>query len=283
VTETATHGEHRSGEFTTRDGVVLFEQEWTVASPKACVIIVHGFGEHSSRYPHVAERLNADNFSVYTYDQRHHGKSPGAMGDIESFDPLAGDLDEFVALVRTRVPEVPLFLFGHSMGGLVLALYVVRFSPDVRGLVFSSPGVKEDGSIGPLQKFLASVLAKILPKAPVLALDISGLSRIPEVVERYNADPLVYHGKIGARSGLSFMRAIGEVNERMNEIALPLFVQHGSDDRVVPVAAGEVLHAKVSSKDKLLKVYPGAYHEVFNDLGAEEFLDDTADWMKSRL
>ena len=163
MTESGTHGEHRTGEFTARDGTVLFEQAWTVASPKACVVIVHGYGEHSSRYAHVAERFNAEGFSVYTYDQRNHGKSPGKKGFIPSFDPMVDDLDGFLSEVRTRSGGVPIIMFGHSMGGLVLALFAIKFSPEVRGLVFSSAGVKVDDSVAPMMRKIGGLLARILP------------------------------------------------------------------------------------------------------------------------
>lgn len=283
MAETSTQSHHETSTFTVRDGTELFSQEWTVASPKAVVILVHGFGEHSTRYTHVAEHFNVQGFSVYTYDQRSHGNSPGKKGDIPSFDPMASDLEEFLGDIRTRVGDTPIFLFGHSMGGLVLALFVIKYAPDVRGLIFSSAGVKADDNTSALMRKVAGLLARFLPDVPVHELDIDGLSRIPEVVQRYKDDPLVYHGKIGARSGNSFMKAIDHVTEHMAEIALPLLALHGTKDRLVSSAASELLYAECGSQDRSLKLYEGAYHEVFNDLGAEEFMTDTIDWIKAHL
>ena len=282
VTQAATTNTGRTATFTTRDGTGLLERTWTVASPKACVVVVHGYGEHCGRYGHVAERFNEEGFSVYSYDQRGHGKSPGKMGTVADFDLLSDDLDDFLREVRRLAGDVPIFLFGHSMGGLVLAVFAIKHSPDVRGLLFSSAGVKA-ADVSPALRIIATVLARIMPDQPVRELDISGLSRVPEVVDRYNKDPLVYHGKIGARTGRAMMKAIDFVGLHLGEITLPFIAMHGTKDRLVPYSASELLYAQAGSKDKSLKLYEGAYHEVFNDLGSNQFMDDAVNWMKAHL
>lgn len=282
MSEAVTAGASGTAVFTTRDGTELLERHWTVASPKACVVIVHGYGEHSARYGHVAGRFNDEGFSVYAYDQRGHGESPGKMGTVESIDLLADDLDEFLKEVRGRAADVPIFLFGHSMGGLVLAVFTIKHSPDVRGLLFSSAGIKA-ADVSRALRIISALLARILPEFPVNELDISGISRAPEVVARYNNDPLVYHGKIGARTGRALMKAIDFVGLHLGEIALPFIALHGRKDRLVPYAASELLYQRAGSKDKSIKLYQDAYHEVFNDLGSEEFMNDTVDWIKAHL
>lgn len=282
MTETATIGAVKTGVFSPRDGVELFERSWTLASPKACVLIVHGFGEHCTRYAHVAERFNEESFSVYTYDQRGHGESPGKRGTVASIDLLSDDLSDFLEGLRGRVADTPVFIFGHSMGGLVLAVFAIRHAPDVRGLLFSSAALKS-ADVSPLLRVTASILARFLPDLPVRELDVSGLSRIPEVVERYKSDPLVYHGKIGALTGRSMMNAIDFVGGHFEDITLPFIAQHGTNDRLVSHAASELLFERAGSKDKFLKLYEGAYHEVFNDLGSEKFLNDSVDWIKAHL
>ncbi len=282
MTQSATTNAGRTATFTTRDGTELLERAWTVASPKACVLIVHGYGEHCGRYGHVAERFNEEGISVYSYDQRGHGESPGKMGTVADFDRLGDDLEDFLGEVRRLAGGVPIFLFGHSMGGLVLALFTIKRSPDVQGLLFSSAGVKA-ADVSPLLRVIAKVLARVAPDAPVRELDISGLSRVPEVVDRYNEDPLVYHGKIGALTGRAMMKAIDFVGLHLGEITLPFIAMHGTKDRLVSHSASELLYAQAASKDKSLKLYEGAYHEVFNDLGSDRFMDDAVDWMKAHL
>lgn len=274
---------HGTGKIRMPDGVELFHQEWTSESARAHVIVIHGYGEHSSRYDHVAARLNGEGFSVYSYDQRGHGNSPGRMGFIPSFDRLVDDLDVYVNWVQKGIGDAPLFLFGHSMGGLVLAAYAIRYKPDVRALAFSGAGVKSDDDVTAMRRRIAGLLASIVPHVPVLTLDTSGLSRIEEVVTRYNNDPLVYHGKIGAKTGQELLTAIDFVQQRMGEITLPLIALHGKKDRLVSYHASESLYEKATSQDKTLKLYDDGYHEVFNDLDAGEFMDDLIDWLRARL
>ena len=282
MSEAVTAGAEGTALFTTRGGTELLERHWSVASPKACVVIVHGYGEHSARYGHVACRFNLEGFSVYAYDQRGHGESPGKMGSVASIDLLADDLDEFVKEVRGRAGDVPIFVFGHSMGGLVMALFSIKHSPDLRGLLFSSAAIKA-ADISPALRIVAALLARILPNFPVHELDTSGLSRVPELVDRYNNDPLVYHGKMGAMTGQAFMKAIDFVGLHLGEITLPLIALHGAKDRLVPYAASELLYERAGSKDKSIKLYQDAYHEVFNDLGSEKFMNDAVDWIKAHL
>ncbi len=282
MSEAVTAAAEGTAFFTTRDGTELLERHWTIASPKAWLLIVHGYGEHSARYGHLAGHFNVEGFSVYTYDQRGHGESPGKMGSVVSIDLLADDLNEFVKEVRGRAGDVPIFVFGHSMGGLVMAVFAIKHSPDVRGLLFSSAGI-DAADVSLASRIMAALLARILPDFPVHELDPSALSRVPEVVERYCSDPLVYHGKIGAMTGRTLMKAIDFVGLHMGEITLPLIALHGTKDRHVPYAASELLYERAGSKDKSIKLYQGAYHEVFNDLGSEKFMDDAVDWIKAHL
>ncbi len=282
MSEAATVGAEGTAGFTTGEGTELLERHWTVASPKACVVIVHGYGEHSARYGHVAGRLNDEAVSVYAYDQRGHGESPGKMGAVASIDLLADDLDAFLKEVRGRAGDVPVFVFGHSMGGLVMAVLAIKHSPDVRGLLFSSAALNAEG-VSPVSRIMAGLLARFLPDFPVHELDASALSRLPEAVKRYNTDPLVYHGKVGAMTGRALMEAVDFVGLHMGEITLPLIALHGTKDRLVPHAASELLYERAGSKDKSIKLYRDAYHEVFNDLGSETFLNDVVDWIKAHL
>ena len=256
MSETATLGALRTGVFVPRDGAELYERSWIVTAPKACVVIVHGFGEHCARYGHVAERFNEEGFSVYSYDQRGHGESPGKMGTVDSVDRLCEDLEDFLQRVQGNVGQSPIFVFGHSMGGLVLAVLAIKEPENIRGLLFSSASLKGD-NVSSLLRTAAALLARFLPDVAVRELDTSGLSRIPEVVQRYRSDPLVYHGKIGALSGRTLMLAMDVVGESLHEITLPFIAQHGTMDRVVPPAASKMLFERAGTKDKILKLYEG--------------------------
>jgi acylglycerol lipase len=272
---------HTTGEFAASDGARLFTQSWIPPNPRARVLIVHGYGEHSGRYAHVAERLNREGYAVYSYDHRGHGKSPGRMGHIPSFDRLITDLNEYAGRLLADNPGT-WFVFGHSLGGLVTASWVVRYKPSVRGLVLTNAGVKADDNVAPLLRKVAAILARVAPHLVVHTLPIEGLSRRADVVERYTSDPLVYHGNIGARTGYEMVRTIEWIQPRLNEIALPFFCAHGTEDKLVPYAATVLLHERASAKDKTLKLFEGGFHELFNDTCAEEFFADLIGWLRAR-
>lgn len=272
---------HSTGEFAAGDGARLFTQSWIVESPRARILIVHGYGEHSGRYAHVAERLNREGYAVYAYDHRGHGKSPGRMGHIPSFDRLIADLNEYSARLFAENPGT-WFVFGHSLGGLVTASWVVRHRPNLRGLILTNAGVKADDNVAPLLRKVAAIAARLAPHMVVHKLPIDGLSRRKEVVEAYKNDPLVYHGNIGARTGYEMMRTIEWIQPKLSEITLPLFTAHGTEDKLVPCAATVMLHERAASADKTTKLFEGGQHELFNDTCAEEFFADIIAWLNAR-
>ena len=274
---------HTTGKFSVSGEVSLFEQRWEPeGAAKAALIIVHGHGEHSTRYDHIAERLNGEGYSVYTYDQRGHGQSPGKPGYIVAFELLVDDLSLFVDRVREQIGGSPLFLFGHSMGGLVLANYVLKCQPEVAGLVFSSSALKVADNVAPLTQKLSGVLSALTPWLPVLRVDPEAISRDSDEVQKYENDPLVYHGKILARTGAEMMNAMNHAQTHLGELRLPFIALHGTGDTIVDPSGTRVLYEKAGSTDKTLKLYDGGYHEVFHDHDREQFLRDVIDWLNAR-
>jgi alpha-beta hydrolase superfamily lysophospholipase len=273
---------HSTHAFVTSDGLALFSQRWVPARVKGHVVLVHGYGEHSSRYSHVADRLNAEGYAVYTYDQRGHGNSPGKMGRIENFDRLIEDAREFIAARFGDVGSEPRFIFGHSMGGLVVTACVLRYPPDARGLVLTNPAVKAADNTSWFLRKIAPLAARIAPGMKAHELDINGLSRIPEVVKAYAADPLVHHGFIDARTGYEMMRTIEFVQANLSKLQLPFLTVHGTADRLVPSRGAELLYERASARDKSIHLYEGGYHELFNDLASDRFFSDLLDWLRAR-
>lgn len=263
-------------------GVALFRHSWLVSDPKATVLIVHGYGEHCTRYYPVARRLNGQGYSVYSYDHRGHGRSPGKLGQIPSFDAVIDDLKVVVDSVRGEIGDQPLFIWGHSMGGLITSAFVVRSQPEVKGLVLTSPGIKSDGNVSPVLIALSGLISTFLPWMPVLALDPKAISRVQKEVDKYVNDPMVYHGKILARTGNGMMKIINEVESKLDTITLPFIAMHGTKDGLVHHSASELLMEKASSEDKTLKLYEGGYHELFNDECREEFFSDLLEWLNAR-
>lgn len=282
MTEVVEKTKHATGKFPVSGGVSLFKQCWKPAeAAKAAIIIVHGHGEHSTRYDHIAERLNNERYSVFTYDQRGHGHSPGKPGYINTFKVLVDDLSVFVDQVRTQLDGSPLFLFGHSMGGLVLASYVLKYQPEVAGLIFSSSALKVGDDVAPIAQKLSGVLSTLTPWLPVHHVEPDAISRDSKEVEKYVNDPLVYHGKILARTGAELMNAMNDVQAHLNDLRLPFIALHGTGDLIVEPAGTKILYENAGSTDKTLKLYEGGYHEVFHDHDREQFLQDVIDWLNA--
>jgi len=269
--------------FEATGGVQLYERRWPVTNPKASIVIIHGYGEHCERYDHVAERMNAQGYSAYSYDHRGHGESPGKKGYIPSFKSLVEDLDAYLCHLHGAIQNTPTILFGHSMGGLVLTEYVIAYKPEVDGLVFSSPGVKPDENVAPLLQKVSGLVATLLPSLPVHFLDPAGVSRVESEVEKYRTDPKVFHGKIVARTGHELVETMKHASSNLNALTLPMLVLHGTEDPIVPVESSHLMMEHATSNDKTLKLYEGDFHEVFNDQSKEQFLSDVLDWIAAHI
>jgi len=276
--------EHSKGNFKTNNGLNLFEQSWLPEKePKAVVIIVHGYAEHSGRYQNTAEYLANHGYAVETFDLRSHGKSDGKNTFIRSFDLFLEDLDLFLKRVGERHPGKKIFLLGHSMGGLIVSLFTVTRQPELSGLILSGAAVKISDDISPLLVKLSSVIGKIFPKLPTIKLDSSAISHDPEIVKKYDNDPLCYRGGIPARTGAEINQATKIIQQQMEAIRLPLLILHGGADRLADPEGSKQLYERAESKDKTLKLYDGFYHEVMNELGKERVLGDIVEWLEGHL
>jgi acylglycerol lipase len=263
----------------------LFTREWPAAdSPVAGLLLVHGFAEHCGRYDHLARALVPLGLRVFAYDHRGHGRSPGRRGYIHRFEMLRTDLDAQIDRVAGMLGQLPLYLFGHSMGGLLLTHYLAttRHAP-LAGAIISSPLLAIPESV-PVWKLRASaLLSATVPGLPVERLDASAISRDPAAVQAYEEDPLVYHGPIVARTGAELLRGIRQTLPRMKQIALPLLVLHGTSDRLAPVAGGQRLVDEAASADKTFHGVPDGFHELLNDLGGEATLGVVQAWLRVRI
>jgi alpha-beta hydrolase superfamily lysophospholipase len=251
----------------------LYYRSWRhEGQPTGQVVIAHGFAEHSGRYAHVAAALKARGLSVWAPDHRGHGHSEGERANIESVWAAVDDLDLFVDLVRSQAPDGPLFLIGHSMGGLIATAYAELHQDRLSGLVLSGALVH----IAPELLALAD-----LDEIPDLGL-ADAVSSDPAVVQAYKEDPLVYLGP----PPRGFLQAAGQVDEvrnRMAEISLPLLAMHGSGDLLVSPQALQDLFTGVSSADRTAVLWPGMWHEIFNEPGQADVIEVVGDWITKRL
>lgn len=262
-------------------GEDYYERRWPLAAPRGHIVLVHGFGEHIGRYDHIAATFNEAGYSVYGYDHRHHGRSPGKRAHIERFERLPADLDAFVQHVQTLSGGAPFFLFAHSMGGLVTARYLQTFAAPsaLRGVVFSSPFFQLPDNISPLLIKVARVLSALTPWLPVSKLETAALSRDSAVVQAYVSDPLNNHAPICARTGAELNTAVAAARANCARITPPIYVYHGDADRLAMHQGSVHLHGHAGSADKTLRLYPGGYHELFNDRERDEVLREVLAWL----
>ena len=259
-------------------GVQLATTTWAPEkAPKADVVLVHGYAEHSQRYVHVAERMCAKGLRVHTMDLRGHGASTGVeRGEIDSFDNLVTDVEDYVRDVRG---ELPLFVFGHSMGGLASVRLAERGRVEIDGLVAQGSALRGAESIPPLLVKVGDVLAKIAPGMRTIALDGTAICSDPAVVAEYDADPLNFRGKLTARTGAEMNGAMALANAEFARISVPILVLHGARDRLTDVKGSLALASGVSSTDVRLEVIPGAFHELHNEPDRDHNIDLVVDWL----
>ncbi|WP_420467683.1 lysophospholipase [Panacagrimonas sp.] len=275
---------HSEGRFKGKKDVEIYWQSWQPTSPKALVVLVHGLGEHSGRYAHVAEALVGAGCAVYAIDHRGHGKSGGPRAFVDRFAHAVEDIDHLVDLARREQPRLPTFLLGHSMGGALSLSYALKNPGKLYALMLSGPAVALDGA-PPMMKPIAKFLSMVAPRLGMFGIDPSLVSRDRDMVAAYASDPLNAHGKVPARTLGEIVNFVEILPALLPALQLPLLVMHGQDDKLAGVAGSQMVIDKCGSKDKTLKVYPGLYHEIFNELPADRalVLQDMTDWIGARV
>ncbi len=271
-------------EFTWQDskGIQIQGVEWKPdGEVKGIITLVHGLGEHCRRYSHFAEFFNQHGLIVQSFDLPGHGKSGGIRGHIDSYDEVSGSIDYLTKRAVELYPELPRFLYGHSLGGALVTYHTLYHTPDVRIVFASAPGMSPYNPVSPGKLFLANWMNKLFPTFTMKNdLDLSGLSRDPEVEKAYRADPLV-HGMISARLGLQLLNN-GAKMLQTTQIPLPYVLLQGSADRLVNpvmnIAWGERLKG-----DAHLKVWEGFYHELHNEPQKEAVFNYILTEIQSRM
>ncbi len=281
--------EHREGSFEGSGGLELYSQCWRPGGrPKAALAIVHGMGEHSGRYGNVTAALVPRGYAVHGFDLRGCGRSPGQRGHIDSWSQFRDDAGAFVRAVGEQEciacpppgePGVPLFLMGHSMGGLIVLDYVLRRPEDLAGTLISGPGLEPIGVAKPWMVLVAKLLTRVWPSFAIdVGLEVAAVSRDPAVVEAYAEDPLC-HSQGSVRWGTESLAAIEWIKAHAGDLRIPVLMTHGGDDRLVSAAGTSAFFDAVTFPDKELRVYPGGYHEPHNDVDHGQVLEDYGDWL----
>lgn len=275
---------HPEGNFKGVRNTSIYYQGWLPdGGVKAVLLIFHGLGEHSGRYMNVVNHFVPLGYAVYGLDHIGHGKSDGGREVVERFEDYTDNLTIYYNMVKVWQPDKPIILLGHSLGGLIVAYYLLDHQAGFKGAIISAPMVRIPANITPMTITMGKILSSIAPKAGILRLDATGLSHDPEVVKAYVNDPLVFHGKTPARLAAEMLKAMLRVTAEAEKITLPFIALQGSADRLVNPGDAQLLYDKASSKDKSIKIYQGLYHEVFNEPERAVVLKDVETWLKAHV
>jgi len=263
-------------------GQNLFVRSWRPDdAPKAVVAICHGFNSHSGYYFWVAEQLTARGFAVYALDLRGRGQSDGERFYVDRVGEYEDDLAALIRLAKAREPGLPVFLLGHSAGGVTACIYALDYQQELAGLISESFAFEV-----PAPDFALAVLkgiSHIAPHAHLLKLKNADFSRDPAVVARMDADPLIAQESEPAQTAAALVHADERLRQEFPDITLPLLILHGTADKATRPAGSQLFHDKAGSKDKTLKFYQGYYHDCLNDLGKEAVMADIVSWLEARI
>jgi alpha-beta hydrolase superfamily lysophospholipase len=265
-------------------GVRIVYDVWTPdTEPRGVVLLSHGYAEHARRYDHVAQRFGESGLITYALDHRGHGRSGGKRVYLKDISEYTGDFDTLVKIAAAEHPGIKRIVLGHSMGGGVVFAYGVEHPDDYAAMVLSGPAVDAQDGVSPVMVIVAKLLGKIAPGLPVEELPTDAVSRDPDVVAAYNADPMVFHGKLPAGIARALIGVGETMPQRAGAITAPLLVVHGEHDKLIPADGSRHLVECVGSTDVHLKVYPELYHEVFNEPEKAVVLDDVTSWIEAKL
>ncbi len=275
----------RSGFFGSADGTRLYyEAQMPEARPRACVLIIHGYGEHSGRYQALKTHLADEGFSALAFDYRGHGKSAGRRGHCRSFDDFLRDLDSACALARGIAGDVPLVLLAHSHGGLVALRWLCEqgsLQDQVDAAVLSSPYLGPGFHLTKLESIALAVFSRVLPG---LAFDnrieAEQLTHDAELIAAHKRDALV-HGVATARWFNESRLAQSLVSQCVGELAIPTLWLIGLADSIADPAVGLRIYERAGGP-KSLRLYDGFYHELFNEVDRGRVISDVTDWLEAR-
>ena len=278
VNNAAVHVEKIEG----KGGLNIVVRSWRPASaPRAILAIVPGFNSHSGQYTWVAEQFVSSGLAVYAVDLRGRGESDGERFYVDSFDDYVDDVTRMVSLAKSREPGLPVFVLGHSAGGVVGCFYALANQTDLAGFICESFAFQvpaPDFAIAALKG-----LSHIAPHAHVLRLKNEDFSRVQAVVDMMNNDPLIAHETQPTKTVAELARADERLKASFPQFSLPLLILHGTLDKATRPGGSQLFYDTAGSGDKTLKFYEGYYHDPLHDVGKEVVMADIQHWIGARL
>ncbi len=275
---------HVDGTFQGVRDIEIYYQGWIPdGEVKAVLFIVHGVGEYVGRYTNIINHFVPLGYAIYGVDHIGHGKSGGEREMVERFEDYTDTLTIFLKMVADWQPGKPIIIYGHSMGGLITSYYLIDHQADFKAAVISAAAVKVPDNFNAFTITAGKILSKIAPRFGVIGLDTSYLSHDKSVVEAANADSQVFHGKMPVRLSLEMLKGMTRLANELQKITLPVFIMHGSGDKIVDPSGSQMLYDGIGSKDKTLKIYEGLYHTIHDEPERELMFKDLEDWLQSRI
>lgn len=260
----------------------LFVRSWQPdAAPRAVIVICHGVNSHSGQYLWAGQQFAEAGYAAYALDLRGRGRSEGPRFYAENISDYVDDVASTIKLAKSRHPGLPVFLLGHSAGGVTSCTYALDHQNELAGFICESFAYKipAPGLVLAIVKGLGS----IAPKLPVLTLHMKDFTRNKVALAALEADPLTKNEKQPARTVAALIRGTERMKREFSRITLPVFILHGTLDKATMPAGSQEFYANAGSKDKTLKLYEGHYHDLLNDLGKEQVMGDMLDWIGKHL
>jgi len=263
-------------------GLKIFVRSWRPEGhARGVVVIVHGFNSHSGEYAWVADQFVASGLAVYAPDLRGRGQSDGERFFVDKFADWVDDVAVAVTLAKAREPGLPLFLLGHSAGGVVACMYTLERQSELAGLVCESFAHEVPAPDFALAVFKG--LSHVAPHAHILRLKNEDFSRDPTVVQAKNEDPLIAHEVQPTQTLAEMVRADERLRKDFPRIILPVLILHGTADKATRPSGSQRFYDTVGSADKTLRLYEGHFHDLLNDVGKEAVMDDIKGWIAAHI
>ena len=279
----------RKTTFTTKtmvatDGLCLRSFAWQPAqgAVRGVVVVTHGIRDYALRYQRFADQLTKQGFAVLAQDLRGHAHSGGDRQRFDSMARMVEDTDMVVNEAKLRYPNLPVFVYGHSLGGLITTEYALDHADKISGVVLSGAALKRPHSVSSFSAAIARIVAFVAPGLKVVQVDDSEFSRDKDVMAALATDALVSRDKLQAATAAATLNGIADAQQRMGQLKMPLLVMYGTADSVNPIDGSQELIQAAASADKTLKAYPGVYHDMLNEPERDQIAADVIAWLVAR-